>query len=85
MRLHDYSRRLTFMLFAGSTANNILIEDSGVSVFIDDNDGIPPEERWKMVCSQNAYSSPDGLRWKLLGAVKNDEDDTKPTAYVNYG
>ncbi len=37
----------------GSTANNILLEDSGVSVFID---GSPQAKasglQWKMICSQ---------------------------------
>ena len=46
--------------------NNILLEDSGVSVFRDTKPGVPPEERYKMVCSAGAYASPDGLRWKKL-------------------
>jgi hypothetical protein len=48
--------------YNGSTANNILIEDSGVSVFVDTTDGVPASQKWKMVCSTNAYASPDGLR-----------------------
>ena len=56
-----------------------------MSVFVDSNDGVPLDEKWKMVCSANAYASPDGLKWTKLGAAKQDEDDTKPTAYCNYG
>ena len=59
----------------GSTANNILLEDSGNSVF-QDADG-----SWKMVCSTAAYKSPDGLHWTKLPFVPVAEDDTKPTAY----
>lgn len=58
-----------------STDNNILLEDSGVSVF-QDQDG-----SWKMVCSNAAYKSPDGLHWTKLPFEKVAEDDTKPTAY----
>ena len=35
----------------GSTANNIILEDSGVSVFVDNAPGVPDAERWKLVCS----------------------------------
>ena len=65
----------------GSTANNILLEDSGVTVFRDGNPAAPASQRWKMTCSRAAYASPDGLRWAKL--PWNDdlaEDDTKPTA-----
>lgn len=41
----------------GSTANNIIMEDSGVSVFIDNKPGVPASGRWKMVCSTAAYES----------------------------
>lgn len=67
----------------GSNANNILVEDSGVSVFLDSMPGVTDHELWKMVCSQNAYASPDGLSWTKLGAVRTAEDDTKPTAYYD--
>jgi hypothetical protein len=59
----------------GSTANNILLEDSGNSVFQE------PDGSWKMVCSTAAYSSADGLHWTKLPFTKVAEDDTKPTAY----
>lgn len=58
-----------------STDNNILLEDSGNSVFQE------PDGTWKMVCSTSAYSSPDGLRWTRLPFTPPAEDDTKPTAY----
>ena len=66
----------------GSTANNILLEDSGVSVFIDHS----PEAKtsgliWKMVCSQSAYASADGIKWSRLPFKPVAVDDTKPTAY----
>ena len=65
----------------GSTANNILVEDSGNSVFIDRNPATPPEARYKMVCSRAAYQSPDGIRWtKMPWNDSLAEDDTKPTA-----
>jgi hypothetical protein len=67
----------------GSTANNILVEDSGVSVFKDGTKDVPDSERWKMVCSNSAYASPDGLRWKKLAWTKVAADDTKPTAYYD--
>jgi len=67
----------------GSTANNILIEDSGVSVFLDNTAGVSAAERWKMVCSTAAYASPDGLHWTKLGNARQTEDDTKPTAYYD--
>ena len=50
----------------GSTANNILLEDSGVTVFRDENPAAPSSQRWKMTCSRAAYASPDGLRWVKL-------------------
>ena len=64
-----------------STANNILLEDSGNSVFHDPSD---PAFPWKMVCSASAYKSKDGLRWeKLPYHTPVEEDDTKPTAYYD--
>jgi hypothetical protein len=63
----------------GSTANNILVEDSGVSVFLDGAKGVADSERWKMVCSGSAYASPDGLHWTKLKWTATAEDDTKPT------
>ena len=65
----------------GSTANNILLEDSGVSVFYDQSPAAGPSTRWKMICSKSAYASPDGLRWTKLPFATVAEDDTKPTAY----
>ena len=58
-----------------TTDNNILLEDSGNSVFQE------PDGTWKMVCSTSAYASKDGLRWTRLPFTKTAEDDTKPTAY----
>jgi hypothetical protein len=53
----------------GSTQNNIVIEDSGNSVFIDHNPAAPASERWKMICSRSAYASPDGITWtKVRGS-----------------
>jgi len=64
-----------------STANNILLEDSGNGVFHDPSDSEFP---WKMVCSAAAYKSKDGLRWlKLPFHLPVEEDDTKPTAYYD--
>ena len=39
----------------GSTANNIVLENSGVSVFIDGNPEAPASEKFKMACSDSAY------------------------------
>ena len=64
---------LGLFLRNGSRANNILLQDSGVSVF----------ERpggWGMVTSNGAYTSADGLRWRRLPFRAVAEDDTKPTA-----
>eukprot|EP00756_Hemistasia_phaeocysticola_P062883 Hpha_TRINITY_DN6343_c0_g1::TRINITY_DN6343_c0_g1_i2::g.145445::m.145445 len=36
---------------------------------------------WKMVCSNAAYESPDGLSWSPLPFAPIASDDTKPTAY----
>ena len=60
--------------------NNILVEDSGVSVFRDGKAGVPPSEAWKMACSNAAYASADGLRWRKLPFAPVATDDTKPTA-----
>jgi len=65
----------------GSTANNIVVENSGVSVFIDGNPTAPASERFKMACSDAAYASPDGISWTQLPWTPIAEDDTKPTAY----
>lgn len=66
----------------GSKANNILLEDSGVSVFFDPN--ASSDARWKMVCSNSAYASPDGLRWSALLPFRPvATDDTKPVAYYD--
>ena len=46
--------RLGLFTFNGSTANNIIMEDSGVSVFIDHKPGVLDSARWKMVCSNSA-------------------------------
>jgi hypothetical protein len=65
----------------GSRANNIIVEDSGVSVFIDTSGSATPATRWKMVCSNSAYASPDGVStWTKLPWTPISEDDTKPTA-----
>ena len=68
---------------SGSTRNNILVEDSGVSVFIDGNPATPADARWKMLCSNAAYASPDGLRWRKLPFRPIAMDDTKPTGYYD--
>ena len=66
----------------GSTANNILLEDSGVSVFLDGNPKEPDSRRWKMITSYYAYHSPDGIHWTNYTMKKTvHSDDTKPTAY----
>jgi hypothetical protein len=66
----------------GSTANNIVLLDSGNSVFLDKNPAVPASQKWKMTCSAAAYSSPDGIRWARMnstgGAVVHG-DDSKPT------
>ena len=66
----------------GSKANNILVEDSGVSVFYDPS-ATSDSERWKMICSNSAYASIDGLHWIKLPFVAVATDDTKPTAYYD--
>jgi hypothetical protein len=63
----------------GSKANNIMLADSGVSVFIDPS-ARSTAERWKMVCSSAAYTSADGLRWNKIRFKQTLTDDTKPTA-----
>ena len=68
----------------GSTANNILLEDSGVSVFLDRNPTAKSSEQWKMTCSNAVYGSPDGIKWHKIptksptGPIQHS-DDTKPT------
>lgn len=66
-----------------SSANNIVLEESGNSVFIDANPAAPASQRWKMTCSDAAYASPDGLRWSRMGKngtkPTQQADDTKPT------
>ena len=64
-----------------STENNILLEDSGVSVFLDPT--ASKQKQWKMVTSYFARSSPDGIDWELMCKTNkstSDIDDTKPTA-----
>ena len=70
--------RLGVFVRNGTSANNIMVEDSGVSVFIDPS--AAADARWKMVCSQAAYASADGVRWRRLPWKTVAEDDTKPTA-----
>jgi len=42
-------------------------------------------EKWKMICSDSAYTSHDGLDWKkLTDFTLPAEDDTKPTAYCDH-
>ena len=42
---------------------------------------MPRDAAWKMVCSNAAYQSPDGLAWtRLTASTTSDSDDTKPTA-----
>jgi hypothetical protein len=65
---------------SGSFANNIILENSGVSVFIDGNPAAPLSQMFKMACSDAAYASPDGLSWTQLPWTPIAEDDTKPTA-----
>lgn len=76
---------LGVFLLNGSASNNIICEDSGVSVFIDTKPGVPDSARWKMVTSGvdggSAYSSADGLHWTRLPFKHlSARDDTKPTA-----
>eukprot|EP00039_Didymoeca_costata_P012280 m.176182 g.176182 ORF g.176182 m.176182 type:complete len:592 (-) comp15438_c0_seq14:899-2674(-) len=72
---------------SGSTNNNILLDDSGVSVFIDGNPTASPDEKWKMACSTSVYGSADGIKWHKLSNTTpvHAEDDTKPTAYYDPG
>jgi hypothetical protein len=65
---------------APSSANNILVEDGGNSVFLDENPAAPASERWKMAVSTGAYASPDGLRWTKLPFKPIAYDDTKPVS-----
>lgn len=66
----------------GSTSNNILVEDSGVSVFVDTNPAAPATQKFKMACSTSVYASPDGITWTRMSnhTPVKAEDDTKPTA-----
>jgi hypothetical protein len=65
-----------------STNNNILLEDSGVSVFIDRSPAaVLHKTPFKMVTSQGAYESDDGIYWYKLPFKPTSPDDTKPTAY----
>ncbi len=65
-----------------SKHNNILLEDSGVSVFIDRSPAaVASGNVWKMVCSTSAYESADGLVWSPLPFAPIATDDTKPTAH----
>ena len=66
-----------------SVNNNILLEDSGVSVFIDET--ADPTARWKLITSYYAYSSADGISWNRMCQNKSttDIDDTKPTAFYD--
>ena len=63
-----------------STNNNILLEDSGVSVV---HDG----DSWKMITSYYAYSSIDGIKFYRMCENKSTEsiDDTKPTIMYENG
>jgi hypothetical protein len=76
--------RPTLNIFSinGSKANNVLLEDSGVSVFHDPS-AKDDSERWKMICSNSAYASSDGLHWTKLPFAPVATDDTKPTAYYD--
>ena len=66
--------------WAVAKANNILLADSGVSVFLDGNPMAPASAKYKMTCSTAVYGSPDGLHWTRLGGVPvHTMDDTKPT------
>ena len=81
----------------GSRANNILLwSGSQGSVFIDRKPGVPPAERYKLICSMTdavddwnqtgaVFASPDGkTNWTGLPFKKlHDRDDTKPTAYYD--
>ena len=73
--LHVYNR-------SGSTANNIVLEDSGVSVFHDPS-ATSPDAAWIMICSAAAYKSPDAIRWTKLPFKQTSSDDTKPTAHFD--
>ena len=65
-----------------SKHNNILLEDSGVSVFLDRSPAAAASGNiWKMVCSNSAYESVDGIVWSPLPFARIATDDTKPTAY----
>ena len=68
-----------------SKQNNILLEDSGVSVFIDRSpNAIKHRTQWKMITSLGAYQSGDGLYWYKLPFAPVASDDTKPTAYWDH-
>ena len=74
--------------FNGSKQNNILVGAEGCTPFIEPpSHAVPASERWKMVCSNGegtpgqAWSGPDGLRWRPLPDSKDltFSDDTQPT------
>ena len=64
-----------------SKENNILVKGVGPGVFLDSNPLAPASERWKMVVSEGAFASPDGLHWSKLPHKPTARDDTKPTGY----
>ena len=66
---------------APSTDNNILLKAVGNGVFLDKNPLAPASDRWKMVVSEGAYASPDGLHWSKVPHKPTERDDTKPTGY----
>jgi hypothetical protein len=78
--IYNYTNPITRI---SSANNNILLEDSGVSVFIDES--ADPTERWKLITSYNAYSSADGISWNSMCQNKSTTgiDDTKPTAFYD--
>jgi len=69
----------------GSVANNIIADCSGVSVFIDEAQGVPSSERVKMVCDNSVWAGPDGLRFVPMynHSSIHHADDTKDTATYN--
>ena len=50
-------------------------------MFLDSTKGVAESQRWKMICSNATYASPDGLHWTKLPWTTVAEDDTKPTTY----
>ena len=92
--IHWERKILGMVEYDGSTDNNIILRDDGITnlaVFRDDNPAAPDNERYKAIAKGpkidgratiRGLSSPDGFQWKVIDVEPHSRRAGRRLAYV---